>query len=257
METVDSKRRLTTTERIAAAFIGAVLLLAGLALYLWPPKRVSASTGPAGETASSSVPADPTNIVAVGLSVAGVLFIYALNGRRMNSFSAGNVEVKTDDEPSTTRESQGGDKEASATKRLALANNQIAQVVEDFYRLSSWNGKKALYACAIASRTGRPLDLRAICKADARMSFDYAYGYIVAASSFGMCVQQSDPEVRTIMVTSFEESGYNFLLKHIEGHLSIPPEDRERKAYEIRLITGLMGVPEPEFLSKIPAVASG
>jgi hypothetical protein len=251
MDTPDPKRQLTQLERSVATVIATLLLLAGVALYFWPPHRVSASSGPAGETVSS-VHADPTNIVVLGISAAGLLFLYAVNGRRINSFSAGTVEVTTEDEPSSPRESQGRsvDEEASAAKQLALLNTQIAQFVEGFFRLSSWNGKKALYACALAHRTNRPLDLRAICKADPRMSFDYAYGYIVAASSIGVCAQQGDPDIRTLRVTYFDERGYGFLLTHIEGQLNLPPEDRENKVAEIRVITRFMGVPEPAFLAK-------
>lgn len=73
------------------------------------------------------------------------------------------------------------------------------------------------------------------------MSFDYAYGYLIAASSAGFLVQHTPDNGETVTVSVFNVHT-DFLLKHIKGHLPLPPQDRENKVREIYLIAARFGV---------------
>lgn len=85
---------------------------------------------------------------------------------------------------------------SSTLNRMAAAqsgqstNQPAAKVAPDFAatfcRVSSMNGLKVLLACALAHAKQKQVDLRALCQADGRMSYDYAYGFLIAAVSTGL-----------------------------------------------------------------------
>ena len=123
----------------------------------------------------------------------------------------------------------------------------IEEYFENFFRLSSWNGKKVLLACALASRENKRLPIRTLCAADQRMSFDYAFGYLIAASSGGYFTVQSDPPIHLLEIKGFSEINFGYLIKHIKSHLSIPEHDRANKLRELNIITDTLGVAAMNF----------
>jgi hypothetical protein len=133
-------------------------------------------------------------------------------------------------------------------KIAAATHAELFRRAEYFFRVSSWNGKKVLYACFLASKTpSRILDLRTIARRDQRMSFDYAYGYLVAASSTTLFQHNAPADGAYFEVLNFPEQAANLLLKHIEGQLDIPPADRANKIAEIRAIAEFFNSEPPPF----------
>jgi hypothetical protein len=59
------------------------------------------------------------------------------------------------------------------------------EVIERFMTSSSWNGIKLLYLCFQAANKNVTFDLRDYCANDPQMSFDYAYGFLIASASAG------------------------------------------------------------------------
>ena len=57
------------------------------------------------------------------------------------------------------------------------------QVIERFLVVSSWNGLKVMYLCLRACEKQKEFDLREWTTLDQTISYDYAYGYLIAASS--------------------------------------------------------------------------
>ena len=59
------------------------------------------------------------------------------------------------------------------------------QVIERFLVVSSWNGLKAMYLCLVACERQKEFDLREWTILDQTISYDYAYGFLISASSAG------------------------------------------------------------------------
>ncbi|MBI5774593.1 MAG: hypothetical protein HZA89_12725 [Verrucomicrobia bacterium] len=62
-----------------------------------------------------------------------------------------------------------------------FANN----VVDRFLNVSSWNGLKVMYLCCLACEKQKEFDLKEWTTMDQSISYDYAYGFLIAASSAG------------------------------------------------------------------------
>jgi hypothetical protein len=58
-------------------------------------------------------------------------------------------------------------------------------VIDRFLNVSSWNGLKVMYLCWLACQKQKEFDLKEWTTLDQTISYDYAYGYIIAASSAG------------------------------------------------------------------------
>ena len=59
----------------------------------------------------------------------------------------------------------------------------VKDVSNEFLRASSWNGLKILYLCTECHKKKLAFDLKQVCASDGSMSYDYAFGYIVASCS--------------------------------------------------------------------------
>ncbi len=62
-----------------------------------------------------------------------------------------------------------------------FANNSI----DYFLNVSSWNGLKVMHLCHLACKNEKEFDLKEWTTLDPTISYDYAYGYLIAASSIG------------------------------------------------------------------------
>ena len=97
----ETKKLLTATERKISGAIAFFLLVAAAWLYLGPPYRTSTVEDSNGANTVTTVSAEPSTLVIAVFTAAVALAIYGINGRRLTSFSAGNVQVSSDDPPST------------------------------------------------------------------------------------------------------------------------------------------------------------
>lgn len=70
-----------------------------------------------------------------------------------------------------------------AAEQSKAIQDFINIVVAEFLRVSSWNGLKLLYVCRICFEKELVFDLKQLCSLDNSMSYDYAFGYIVASTS--------------------------------------------------------------------------
>lgn len=71
-----------------------------------------------------------------------------------------------------------------------------------FVQVSSINGLKLLHACDLSHMKGQAFDLKELCEADKQMSFDYAFGYLVATNSVGLLFNSSTGNV--VKIDSFD-----------------------------------------------------
>lgn len=237
---------LSRAQKTVAALIACVMLLLASYLFVRPPNRVTIESSEEGKTKRTSAHAEPSAVVIAVFSAGIALLLYSINGLQLTRLSAGGIDVEAQDinDPKSAAGVEGK-KEADAL--LKKTDDHWAKFAENFYQLSSWNGKKVLYACYLSAQTKRSFSLRTLCDEDKRMSFDYAYGYLIAANSAGFLVQKMPSNGDTITVEIFN-SYADTLFKHIQGHLSLPPEDRENKVREIYLIAARFGVSPPDFV---------
>jgi hypothetical protein len=59
------------------------------------------------------------------------------------------------------------------------------QVIDRFLFISSWNGLKVMHLCHLACEKKKEFDLKEWTTLDPTISYDYAYGFLIAASSAG------------------------------------------------------------------------
>jgi hypothetical protein len=101
----------------------------------------------------------------------------------------------------------------------------VASVIDYFLRRSSWNGLKTLKACQLSAITNRAFNLRDLTAKDTVMTYDYAFAYMVAASSFGLFTHAvSGANNETINVTAMiipveklDEVIQGFINHHTQG----------------------------------------
>jgi hypothetical protein len=74
-------------------------------------------------------------------------------------------------------------------------------VVAEFLRASSWNGLKLLYVCRVCFEKKLEFDLRKLCSLDNSMSYDYAFGYLVASASASLLRFAASVDNVKILVT--------------------------------------------------------
>jgi Tfp pilus assembly protein PilE len=119
---------------------------------------------------------------------------------------------------------------------------EVLGIVRYMVQTASWNGLKVLRACAIASVNARPFNLKELCKLDSRMSYDYAYGYLVATSSSGLFAHEADAAGTVFTIRLFNADFIAILDSAINARLPVPPEDRSQKEAELRTIAGFLAV---------------
>ena len=94
----------------------------------------------------------------------------------------------------------------------------VTGVTKEFLRASSWNGLKILYLCTECHKKHVAFDLKQACDLDGSMSYDYAFGYIVASCSAQFLRYESPDNIR-IMITQVFEDVQNEIMPAIEGRL--------------------------------------
>lgn len=197
-------------------------------LYCTPPGRQSEKIVQAKShiiQTTSTAPADPSNVV-IALFAGGIaLLAYAATGIKITTFRAFGIEgsaplppgrndVPPIEDPAKQTPATSG-KLATPTSYSALTTAQIVELKEKYPGLqfgedpvhtfllrSSWNGLRVLKACQIAARTKRPFNLRQVAHIGTEMSYDYAFGYLIASCSAGVVVAATD--AATGLVTVYE-----------------------------------------------------
>jgi hypothetical protein len=95
----------------------------------------------------------------------------------------------------------------------------VIAVVTEFFRASSWNGLKLLYVCRICCEKKLEFDLKELCSLDNSMSYDYAFGYLVASSSASFLKFNARDENLKILVTFMPTSVVEGIMPAIKGRL--------------------------------------
>lgn len=254
---------LAAWRRLVVGVVGIFVLLIASAVYWKPPIRETITyDGERSRIVRTESPADSSGVTIALLTAGAVALAYGL-GLKIPSFGLADsdnsqeasAQVQDVEPPSSpphaaaaaTRDTTLAGK--SSDEQVAAAiDRELLQRAEYFVRVSSWNGKKVLYASYLASRSpSKIFDLRGLCRRDSRMSFDYAFGYFVASSSAGVFQHGTSADGNFLEVTQFPEIIATLLLKHIEGQLSMPLDDREKKRAEIREIANFFHSPPPTF----------
>jgi hypothetical protein len=94
-----------------------------------------------------------------------------------------SIEKTTQDMHKTIASSQGKPPSPPSPQENKEILAFVNIVIEEFLRTSSWNGLKLMQTCRRCCEKKLELDLKAFCSVDDSMSYDYAYGYIVASAS--------------------------------------------------------------------------
>ena len=94
----------------------------------------------------------------------------------------------------------------------------VSEVTKEFLRAASWNGLKIMYLCTECQKKRMAFDLRQVCASDDSMSYDYAFGYIVASCSAQFLRYETPDNVR-ILITQVLEDVHKELMPAIEGRL--------------------------------------
>jgi hypothetical protein len=82
--------------------------------------------------------------------------------------------------------SQQSKSEIVVDNKTEFAKELAHKLVDDFLRNTSWNGLKVLYLCKLACQKQKEFDLKAWTALDQATTYDYAFGFLVAASSMGL-----------------------------------------------------------------------
>ena len=96
----------------------------------------------------------------------------------------------------------------------AFVNN----VTKEFLRASSWNGLKVLYLCTECHKKKLAFDLKQVCTSDGSMSYDYAFGYIVASCS-AQFLRYESPDNINIRIVSVYGDVQDEIMRAIEARL--------------------------------------
>lgn len=94
------------------------------------------------------------------------------------------VEGKVDQTHMLISQSAQQREKSTEEPRTSESNDQFTKaVIDHFFRVCSWNGVKIVLLCKLACEKKTDFDLKAWAETDKVTSFDYAYGFLVAASS--------------------------------------------------------------------------
>jgi hypothetical protein len=94
----------------------------------------------------------------------------------------------------------------------------MEQVIDTFLRTSSWNGLKIMHVCRTCLEKKIPFDLKEICSLDNSMSYDYAFGYLIASVSASFVVITT-PDNITFHITMMPDSVVAKIPAAITGRL--------------------------------------
>jgi hypothetical protein len=110
------------------------------------------------------------------------------------------------------------------------------KLVNGIIGAGSWNGLKVIKACQLANLQKRTFNLREMCALDQRVSFDYAYGYLIAMTAVGLFRQENDMTSGNVTVTFFLDIVRLAVDSEILVRTSAPGPDTEVKKAEIAAI---------------------
>jgi len=98
-------------------------------------------------------------------------------------------------------------------------------VIDRFMTSTSWNGIKVLYFCLMAAKEKKPYNLRDWTTKDPSLSFDYAYGFLVAAGSAGFVFLNDDNGV--VRIHSLPEIVSERLMVEVNNRMTsgVRPKD--------------------------------
>jgi hypothetical protein len=99
-----------------------------------------------------------------------------------------------------------------------IINSFVNNVTKVFLRESSWNGLKVFYLCTECNKKNLIFDLKQACELDGSMSYDYAFGYVVASCSAQFLRYESPDNIR-LKIVSVHGDVYNELAKAINDRL--------------------------------------
>lgn len=235
---------LTKLQRLSAALLAALLLGVAAWVYLKPPSRTTTEMNEVGLTKTSTAPADSTAVAITICSVGLASAIFAVNGAQITRFSAAGLEVEAKGNSAEASKESAGDKEAVVALLGAELNKRNAQwttFVENFYQLSSWNGKRVLFACYLCERTGKPFNLSKMCEEDKRITFDYAYGFLIGAMCGGFVGATLTDFGTRVIKAAFLPVQAEFLIKHIKGQLDGDLKEHPERLRELELIAARFG----------------
>jgi succinate dehydrogenase/fumarate reductase cytochrome b subunit len=95
------KQYLTVLERWSAAIIGLIFLAFSLYLVFSPPIRQTI-VNDSGAIQTTNAFSDQSTVVVFLMTVGGVLFFYAINGLRLNKFTAGPISGESESRQGST-----------------------------------------------------------------------------------------------------------------------------------------------------------
>jgi hypothetical protein len=97
------------------------------------------------------------------------------------------------------------------------------QVIDRFLKMSSWNGIKVMYLCLLACEKQKEFDLKEWTNLDSSTTYDYAFGYLIAASSAGFFEHKA--EGTKIQITSMPKPFADKIRPTVEArikHFPVP-----------------------------------
>jgi hypothetical protein len=99
-----------------------------------------------------------------------------------------------------------------------IITNFVKNVTMEFLRASSWNGLKVLYLCTECHRKKLAFDLKQVCASDGSMSYDYAFGYVVASCS-AQFLRYESPDNINIKIVLVHGDLQDEIMRAIEARL--------------------------------------
>lgn len=174
-----------------------------------------------------------------------------------------DIPPKLDAIDKRTKEMAGGGVSPQATPvpqpAPELQNQQILnfvlKVTDEFLKTSSWNGLKLLHVCQLCHQKKITFDLQYLCGLDGHMSYDYAYGYLIASISaqFLTC---NIADNKIITVTSMPAFVADRILPAIDGRINfIPAPDKDAFITQLANMNAYVALLEAS-VKKTPPVAA-
>lgn len=235
--------------RITAGCIGLGLVALGVILFFDPPTReTSEVTKPLADHTGASkkiiVDAEVASIAGVMIIAGAALLAFGINGLKITSFSSPVLNATTAPlAPSSLQAS--GDNARPALPAPSAANGfmiDASRLLDAYFAVSSWNGIKVVHIARRAAENGAAFDFRIFCSGDPRMTYDYAYGYLVASSSLGIFRHISDGTGAIITVSNFIPLAVQKLGEEIERRYLSDVVDGPTKRLEIERIDKFFAV---------------
>ena len=128
-----------------------------------------------------------------------------------------------------------------AAQQLNISAEEFGNnVIDRFLSFSSWNGLKVMYLCFLACQKQKEFDLKEWTALDPTISYDYAFGYFIAASSAGFFEHAvHDAKFR---ITTMPQSVANKIYPVIDARIKNFPVPFDKTwPPQIEIIKGFIG----------------